>query len=98
MFSVVLTGTPRVHGSVHGLLSLDKLKTLSIFANSFSETPVSSPGIKGFTGLISISYNKINRVHGFTGPAHCEGGGGLPILLMLLLLILILPGSRTMPL
>ena len=69
MFTRILTGTPPPHGSVHGLLSLDKLKTLSIFANSLSATPISSPGIKGFTGLMSISYNKINGPHGFTGPA-----------------------------
>jgi len=76
------------HGSVHGLLLIDKLKTLSIFVNSLSATPISSSRIKRFTGLISISSNKINGPHGFTGPAQC-GGGSRPILLMLLLLILI---------
>ena len=69
MFTDVLTGTERLHGSVHGLLSLDKLKTLSIFANSISATPISSRKINGFTGLMSILYNKIKEVHGFTGPA-----------------------------
>src|SRR6266550_1068127 len=76
IFTRVLTGPRQVHGSVHGLLLIDKLKTLSIFANSVSATLISSPGIKGFTGLISISSNKINGPHGFTGlapysPAFC---------------------------
>ena len=70
MFTGVLTGTSTSSRLVHGLLLIDKLKSLSIFANSFSATPIPSPGIKGFTGLISISYNKTKGVHGFTGPAQ----------------------------
>jgi hypothetical protein len=69
MFTRYLTGTPPPHGSVHGLLLIDKLKTLSIFANSNFATPIPAPGIKGFTGSISISYNKTKGVHGFTGLA-----------------------------
>jgi len=72
MFSGVLTGTSTSSRLVHGLLLIDKLKTLSIFANSFSATPIPSRRIKGFTGLMSISYNRIRGVHGFTGPAPCS--------------------------
>src|SRR5258706_13672204 len=66
MFSGVLTGTSQVHGYLHGLLLIDKLKTLSIFANSLSDTPIPPHGIKGFTGLIPILYNKTERVDGLT--------------------------------
>jgi hypothetical protein len=69
MFSKVLTGTPHFSRVVHGLLLIDKLKTLSIFSNSISSTPIPANRIKGFTGLISISYNKTKGPHGFTGPA-----------------------------
>src|SRR5207253_3213211 len=34
LFTRVLTGTPQVHGSLHGLLLIDLFKFLGIFANS----------------------------------------------------------------
>src|ERR1700690_3373267 len=79
MFPRVLTGTRTGSRRVHGFPAPDKLKSLSIFANSFSATPIPSPGIKGFTGLISISYNKVKGVHGFTGPEQCGGWVGATV-------------------
>ena len=73
MFMRGLTGLPPFSRVVHGLLLIDKLKTLSIFANSISGTPFPCPGINGFTGLMSISYNQTKRPHGFTSPAPYGG-------------------------
>ena len=86
MFTRVLTGFLPSSRVVHGYLLIDIVNFLSISANSFFPTPDSINRIKGFTGSISILYNKIKGVHGFTGPA---GYSPLPPLLLVLVLVLV---------
>ena len=81
MFTGILTGFLATSRALHGSLLIDNLKFLSIFANSFSATPKSPSRIKGFTGPISISYNKSKAPHGFTAKKEIEGVYGMALML-----------------